>query len=71
MSDENQPESNPELVEEQRSMAADIALVATPLAILAQPVIGALANQHFIGKAENDQPAPPPPPPQEPPKQSQ
>jgi hypothetical protein len=47
-----------EIVEE-RSMAVDIAAVATPLAILAQPIVGAWADQHFGQDESPSQDAPP------------
>jgi hypothetical protein len=43
----------------ERRSASEVALVATPVAIAAQPLIAAWANKH-IGKSD--------PPPQEPPK---
>jgi hypothetical protein len=48
-----------------RSMATDAAVIATPLAILAQPIVGAWANEHFKG----EQPSNAKPPPQESPQQ--
>ncbi len=47
-----------ELIE--RRSLTDAALVATPLAILAQPIVGALANKYIGEKPKDD------PPPQEP-----
>ena len=40
---------------EQRSLATDAAILATPVVIAAQPVIGAWANQHF-SKPQNPPP---------------
>jgi hypothetical protein len=63
---EKRPRPTPEHTEptettEIRRSASEVALVATPIAIAAQPVIAALAGK-YIGKSESD------PPPQEPPK---
>ena len=43
-----------------RSLATDAALVATPLAIAAQPLISAWADQH-IGQDAGQSDEPPPP----------
>jgi hypothetical protein len=57
------PEHETAEIIERRSLT-EAALVATPLAILAQPIVGAWANQHFSEKQEE----PPPPPQEQPPK---
>ena len=45
---------------EERSLALDIAAVATPVAIVAQPIVAAWAEQHFgqseTPSSENQQP---------------
>jgi hypothetical protein len=53
------PENKRSDVPETRSLATDAALVATPVAIAAQPLISAWADQH-IGQSggETDEPAP-------------
>jgi hypothetical protein len=53
------PENNRNDVPATRSLATDAALVATPLAIAAQPLISAWANQH-IGQSgdQTDEAAP-------------
>ena len=60
---DKEPQPKPEhdeLIIERRS-ASEVALVATPVAIALQPVIGAFADK-YIGKSE----LPSDPPPQEP-----
>lgn len=44
---------------EQRSLAADIATVATPVAILAQPVVTAWAQNHFNKPSDTPPPSSP------------
>jgi hypothetical protein len=51
------PEHETEVIE--RRSRTDAALVATPLAILAQPIVGAWAKQH-IGQGEKPTSDPPP-----------
>jgi hypothetical protein len=61
--DQNTPVERVEY-REYRSLLTDAAIVLTPPAILAQPIVGAWANQHFSEKQEE----PPPPPQEQPPK---
>jgi hypothetical protein len=56
---EEKPNREPEEI---RSLTTDIAIVAPPVAILAQPVVGAWANQHF---SQDEKPKADPPPPQQ------
>jgi hypothetical protein len=49
----------------ERSLTTDIATVATPVAVMAAPVVGAWAHQHF-GQSEKPKADPPPSPPQQP-----
>jgi hypothetical protein len=58
-------ENRNQQAEVERGLTTDIAIVATPVAALAAPVIGAWANQHF-GQDEKPNPGPPPPPQQQP-----
>jgi hypothetical protein len=61
---EPEPEpTRPEFIEESRSLT-EAAIVATPVAVLLQPVVAAFANE-YIGKDEQ----PNDPPPQQTPKE--
>ena len=54
------PENTDHDLPETRSLATDAALVATPFAIAAQPLIGAWADQHIGHKSTSDSDEPPP-----------
>ena len=59
------PENKRGDMPETRSLAVDIGAVAVPVAIAAQPLIGALVDQHF-GQGGNENQNPPPPQQQQP-----
>lgn len=67
---DNQPEPEPqpeptELFIERRT-ASEVALVATPFAIVLQPIVGALADKYIGPGEQSDSPPQEPQPPAEP-----